>query len=89
MNWYDYGFRFYDPQLGRFHTLDTLAKKRYWISPYNYVQNNPINRLDPNGALDDWVKNKESDKYNWMDDVSSAKDTPEGYTYEYRPSYNQ
>jgi RHS repeat-associated protein len=52
---YDYGARFYDPALGRFSTSDPMAFKRDWLSPYNYVQNNPILRIDPTGMLDDYV----------------------------------
>lgn len=33
-------------------SVDPMAHKREGLSPYNYVQNNPINRVDPNGALD-------------------------------------
>ncbi len=81
LDWYDYGARFYDPALGRFTTQDPLADERYWVSPYNYVQNNPINRIDPTGAIDDWVKNKETDQYEWMDKATSEETTPSGYRY--------
>ena len=32
--------------------MDPLAEERSWMTPYNYVQNNPILRIDPTGALD-------------------------------------
>ena len=41
----------YDPRLIRRWRVDPLAHLRSWISPYNFVQNNPINRIDPDGAL--------------------------------------
>ncbi|MGK7390101.1 MAG: DUF6443 domain-containing protein [Candidatus Cyclobacteriaceae bacterium M2_1C_046] len=51
---YDYGARYYDPAIARFINVDPLAFKRNWLTPYNYVQNNPILRIDPTGALDDY-----------------------------------
>jgi len=49
LDWYDYGARFYDPALGRFHTQDRFAEKYYDFSPYHYAVNNPIRYIDING----------------------------------------
>ncbi|OQP44477.1 hypothetical protein A4H97_08865 [Niastella yeongjuensis] len=51
-NQQDYGMRVYDTRLGRFLSVDPVFQKREWLSPYNFVQNSPVLRVDPNGALD-------------------------------------
>ncbi len=52
---YDFHARMYDPQLGRTWQPDPLAEMRSWTSQYSWVQNNPVVRIDPTGAVDEPV----------------------------------
>ena len=54
LNVIEMDFRQYDPALGRFMNPDPLTEEREWLTPYNFVQNNPILRVDPTGLLDDY-----------------------------------
>ncbi len=52
LEWYDYGARMYDQQVGKFNAIDPDANLLFGISPYVYVRNNPILRVDPTGRWD-------------------------------------
>lgn len=49
---YDYGARWYDPQMGRFLQPDPVIADPYdpqGLSRYSYVRNDPVGRVDPTG----------------------------------------
>jgi len=54
LDWSDYGARWYDASLGRWWSVDPLADKYHSWSPYNYVMNNPVKMIDPDGKSADW-----------------------------------
>src|SRR5690606_12253072 len=79
-NTLDFGARIYASRLGRFLSVDPMAHLREWVSPYNAMQNDPINRVDPTGALDDWVQDADGN-IKWDKNATSQATTKEGETY--------
>lgn len=49
INLLDYHARQLDPALGRFTSIDPHADRYARLTPYNYVYNNPVNAIDPDG----------------------------------------
>lgn len=46
---YDYGFRIYDPRVGKFLSKDPLFKTYPWFTPYQFAGNSPIWAIDLDG----------------------------------------
>jgi len=57
---YDYGFRIYNPAIGKFLSVDPLTNNFPWYSPYHVSGNNPIRNIDLDGGepldyVEKWV----------------------------------
>jgi len=46
---YDYGFRIYNPEIGKFLSVDPLMKKYPELTPYQFASNTPIQAIDLDG----------------------------------------
>ena len=49
LGWYDYGFRWYDPAVARFVSVDPLAESFPELTTYQYAGNTPIWAVDLDG----------------------------------------
>ncbi|MFW5761715.1 MAG: RHS repeat domain-containing protein [Cyclobacteriaceae bacterium] len=46
---YDYGFRIYNPEVGKFLSIDPLSYKYAELTPYQFASNRPIDGIDLDG----------------------------------------
>ncbi|MDF1697524.1 MAG: RHS repeat-associated core domain-containing protein [Saprospiraceae bacterium] len=49
VNLHYYGFRVYDPAVGRFTSVDPIAEKFAFVSGFNYAENDPFGHIDLHG----------------------------------------
>jgi hypothetical protein len=54
--------------------VDPLGEMRSWLSLYNYCQDNPTNKTDPNGALDDDIRVDTKTKEVTVNPTNDSKD---------------
>ena len=71
LDWYDYGARMYDASLGRWHVVDPMSEKYYSFNPYNYCNNEPVGRIDPNGK-DYWSTNDRNQIFDFINAVNNG-----------------
>gem|GEM_PF-3538749 len=58
---YDYGFRIYNPAIGRFLSVDPLSRKYPFLTPYQFSSNTPISAIDIDGL-------ESSSNFNYTED---------------------
>ncbi len=70
LNIINFGARAYNPTIGRWDKVDPLAEKYSTLNPYNFVHNNPVQAIDPDGRLVIFVNgqhlNQGASKSYWM-----------------------
>lgn len=57
---YDYGFRIYNPALGRFLSVDPLTNSYPWYTPYQFAGNKPIEAIDLDGLEEFFIREGEN-----------------------------
>jgi RHS repeat-associated protein len=90
LNWYDYGARFYDPALGRWHSVDPMMESYYSQSPYHFSGNNPIKFVDLNGMNYNPIYDEETSVFLGTDDkglqgdaiIMNKKDFTQGMAHD-------
>jgi RHS repeat-associated protein len=76
LNRTNFGFRSYNPTIGRWDRVDILSEKYSNMSTYQYCANNPLRYIDPDGMQIDPASQSEWDKQ--KDAVTNQRDRLQG-----------
>jgi RHS repeat-associated protein len=88
---YDYGFRIYNPAIGRFLSVDPLTKSYPELTPYQFASNTPIQAIDLDGLEAYFVAGAGGDALGWdyinrfnriftEEDISDFRPMPEAHS---------
>lgn len=90
-NNYDYGARIYNPQIGRWLSVDPLQEQYSSLTPYSFVANTPLQAKDPDGKLIIFVNGFRKHAYTKYLFAAPSRDvsTDNKPSWEYRPLYSR
>jgi RHS repeat-associated protein len=76
-NQQDYGMRIYDPRIGKFLSVDPLARKYPLYTPYQFAANKPTIAIDIDGLEDSIVTTKPKTYSGIKYSIAVNKDAPQ------------
>jgi RHS repeat-associated protein len=70
-NEYDYGFRIYNPRVGRFLSVDPLTTSYPQLTPYQFASNSPVKYIDIDGKEGGIAEDEEKDPWEIWDELKA------------------
>ena len=77
---YDYGFRIYNPAIGKFLSVDPLTRSYPYYTPYQFAGNKPIAAIDLDGLEEKIVTTQFYSNSKLNNSVTNKSPNPDGTT---------